>query len=512
MTAIRDSFIGDRLLLFCSMLLRLYRESATGRACSALGRRLHKGAAQSVILQICARKGVLARKWKDSAAYRITDRAANFLLPFFHWLRRFPRVRESAVVGFCIGAGKRAYLLLGLLYLIMMVAPHAYWNNVYGFVGVLIIALLFFLSRMPGREHGLDVERFGVYFVLYALTLVSGLVFSYRISLSLRFFLFYLTCLLTILLLLSAVETVAQLKRLLAIVLGGTTVSALYGCYQSIVGVAINYAQVDYSLELNANIPGRIYSFFDNPNNFAEILVMLLPLYLAFLFISKGWLKKFLVFAALIPALVAMLKTYSRSGWIGLAIAALIFFAFLNWRLVPLFIVGGIVAFPLMPQTMIDRVLTIGNKQDSSTMYRFQIYQTLIPMFKDYWKSGVGLGSDVVKEMIMKYPTELYNGAYPIHSHNTYFQVWIEMGILGILSFLGGLLFQIKEGVRRIVSPRISRDLKCIIGAGVAGICGMAVMSAVEYTWFYPRVMFFFWFLLGIVMTGVRLAGKKTQS
>lgn len=512
MTAIRESLLIDRLVLFCRVLLRLYQESCAGSIFSVLGRGIHRGAAGSAVLRVLGREGKLARKWTDSGAYRITDRSINVLLPALRRFSQIPAVRQSAAVRLCVGAGRRLDLLLGLLFFVMLVTPHALWDNLYGFLGILILTVFFFCSRAAGQKTGLDVAQFGVYFVLYALTLVSGLVFSYSLGLSLRFFLFHVTCLLTVLLLISSIRTVSQLRRLLGVVLAGLTVAALYGCYQSIVGVAINYSQVDYSLELNANMPGRIYSFFDNPNNFAEVLVTLIPLYLAFLFISRGTWRRLLVFCALVPALIAVARTYSRSGWIGLAIAVLIFFALQNWRLVPIFIVAGVVAFPLMPQGIINRVLTIGNAQDSSTMYRFQIYKTLLPMFKDYWADGVGLGSDAVKQMIMNYPTQLYNGAYPIHSHNTYFQIWIEVGIFGILSFLGGTLYHLKEGIRRIFRPGLPGELKQIIGAGVAGLCGVMVIATVEYTWFYPRVMFLFWFLLGIVITGVRIAARETPN
>lgn len=53
-------------------------------------------------------------------------------------------------------------------------------------------------------------------------------------------------------------------------------------------------------------MPGRIYSFFDNPNNFAEILVMLLPLVFALLIVSKNWRVKVLSLAALAVGVVSL--------------------------------------------------------------------------------------------------------------------------------------------------------------------------------------------------------------
>lgn len=142
-------------------------------------------------------------------------------------------------------------------------------------------------------------------------------------------------------------------------------------------------------------------------------------------------------------------------------------------------------------------------------MYRFQIYDTIWPMFKDHWATGVGLGSDTVKEVIMTYPTKLSNQAYPIHSHNTYLQLWLECGIFGLFAFLGGTLFQFKEGIRKIFHPNCSTTLKYIMSAGIAGLCGVMVIALAEYTWFYPRVMFLLWFSLGILMTGIHLSSNE---
>ena len=80
----------------------------------------------------------------------------------------------------------------------------------------------------------------------------------------------------------SAVRGTEDLKRLAA---GGgvcVLVSSLYGVYQRIQGVEVNESYVD--LEVNAGMPGRVESYFDNPNTFAEVLILLLPLVLALVF------------------------------------------------------------------------------------------------------------------------------------------------------------------------------------------------------------------------------------
>ena len=104
--------------------------------------------------------------------------------------------------------------------------------------------------------------------------------------------------------------------------------------------------------------------------------------------------------------LVAIGETYGRASWIGLAGAVLVFLALLNWRWVPVFLLVGLAAIPFLPETIYNRILTIFNAgEDSSVQYRFGIYETTRNLMEDYWARGVGLGTDVMKKVFQTYPT-----------------------------------------------------------------------------------------------------------
>ena len=87
--------------------------------------------------------------------------------------------------------------------------------------------------------------------------------------------------------------------------------------------------------------------------------------------------------------------TYSRSSWLGLALAAVIFLALMDWRFLPAMLVVGGCAIPFLPRSILNRILTIGNMKDSSARYRIAIYEDTARLLKDYGVTGVGLGSDV---------------------------------------------------------------------------------------------------------------------
>ena len=177
----------------------------------------------------------------------------------------------------------------------------------------------------------------------------------------------------------------------------------------------------------------------------------------------------------------------------------------MDWRWVPVMLILGLAAIPFLPETIYNRILTIFKAgEDSSVQYRFGIYDTTKNLMEDYWVRGVGLGSDVMKKVFQTYPTN-FDGSYPIHTHNNYLQMWGETGILGLLAFLALLLWQLKSGVKAFCAAADVR-LRRLLAAAIGGFCGILVIGLAEYTWFYPRNMFTWWFLFGVIAACVKLA------
>ncbi|MGM9606216.1 MAG: O-antigen ligase family protein [Aristaeellaceae bacterium] len=491
-------------------LLGLWSQSAVGRWFRRAERAVRTCAGDSAVCRFVARDGVILRTWPESILCRVVTAVVNIPCALFKWIYKISRgLWDGSVTFRALSAlGGAAWLPLGLVLLVMLCVPHDMWNNTYGFLGVVLVTALFLVGCMNRARQRLQVERLGPYLILYAGFIFYGLAASLSTSLSLRFFLFHVTCFLIVLLMVSSIKRYSQLQLMVALVGAGLLLAALYGCYQGYVGVDVVASQQD--LILNAGMPGRIYSFFDNPNNFAEILVMLTPLMLALLINARTFGGKFLALVVLGVSVAAIGFTYSRSGWIGLVLAVVLFFAFQNWRLVPVILVVGIIAIPFLPESIYNRVLTIGNMEDSSTRYRFSIWESTGQLLKDYGWRGVGLGNDIMKKVFQQYPP-MSDGNYPIHTHNNYLQMWAEVGFLGLLAYLAAVLGQLKAGVKAFVHST-DRKLKIMLSAAISALCGILLISLAEYTWFYPRNMFLFWFLFGVIAVCVKIARTPEET
>ena len=477
--------------------------SVLGCALDRVGEWFCLQAKNSVIWNALWREGAVSRRWPDSIACRVFTAILNIPCALVKWIYQLGRDIWAGSL-FCrliAALGGATSFFVGVFLLVMLAAPHSLWNNAYGFAAAAGLLGLFVIGSASRPKNRLELDRLGPYMTLYLAFLCIALAGSLSTHLSMRFFFFHLTGFLLVLVLVSSVRRYEQLQLVVALAVLGISVAALYGCYQGYVGVEVVPSQQD--MTLNADMPGRVYSFFDNPNNFAEQLVMLLPLDLA-LFLNSRWRGKLLSLLSLCLGVVAIGFTYGRASWIGLALAVVVFLALLDWRFVPLILLVGLAAIPFLPETIYNRILTIGNTRDTSTRYRFEIYQTTKNLMEDYWARGVGLGSDVMKKVFQTYPT-IFDGSYPIHTHNNYLQMWGETGILGLLAFLALLLWQLKSGVKAFCAAADVR-LRRLLAAAIGGFCGILVIGLAEYTWFYPRNMFTWWFLFGVIAACVKLA------
>ena len=509
MAIIENSVIGRLWLALWAVLTALWPQSLLGRACARLERGARRLASGSAVCRAVSREGRLDRAWPDSLTCRILSGLINLPCALVRTVyRAAPGLWDGSLLCRAVGGlGRSGATLLGLLALVMLVVPHRHWNNVYGFLGAAVITGLFILGTGSGRTR-LEADRTGPYLFFFFTFVGAAFVGSLSISLSLRFFLFHLTGLCFALVMVSAVERVEQVQRAAACGAAGLLVASVYGCIQGVQGVAVVASQQD--AYLNVGMPGRVYSFFDNPNNFAEIIVMLLPLALALLLEARTWRGRLASVVCLGAGLAAIGYTYSRSGWLGLALAVFVFLALQNWRVIPLAAAGAILAIPLLPQTILNRFLTIGDLRDTSTLYRFAIYEATGVLLEDYWFPGVGLGSDVMTQAFKAYPT-MFDGNHPIHTHNNYLQMFGELGLFGGVAYLALVLNQLKRGIKAFYAGE-NRRVRSLLAAAVGGFCGILLIGVAEYTWFYPRNMFLFWFLFGIIGACVKLVKKEAHS
>ena len=523
MSVVKNSAFCRLVLALISSLAQWYDGSLLaaglrrfGRGCrvawanSAVGR----GWRNSAVVGFFTREGALSRSWPHSLLCRgLTTLISlpTILLQVIYGKAR-PAFEDSVLAQLFLAVVEQTPLLAGWVMLGIMVTPYEAWNNFYSLAGFSVCLFLSFFAgtRRPGARFAL--ADIGPWLMAFAGAVVLAWYLSPDREESTRHLLFHVTCMFCVLVLVTTVEKREQLVRLLGVISAALAVMSVMGFYQRATGIEVNPLYVDMSLDLNRGMPGRVFAFYENPNAFGEVLLLLLPLSFALILCARTWWAKTLALFSTVLGCGAIAMTYSRAAWIGLVVAILLFLLLWNKKIVPIVIVIALAGTLLLPDTVSNRILTIFSSSDTSTNSRFPYYEAAWRFIRDdHMLLGGGLGSDVIRDLIKEGKAYFTGEDEFIHCHNIYLQIWCETGLVGLLTFVGGILWTIRQGIRAVGGALCSPQTRLAVIGGVSALLGAMICGLADYLWNYPRVMLIFWFVVGVALAGIRLAAREKQ-
>ncbi len=203
----------------------------------------------------------------------------------------------------------------------------------------------------------------------------------------------------------------------------------------------------------------RVYgpdmSFFADNNTLGLALCMILPI---LLYLSREeprlWLKRTLRLMFFFT-IIAILFTYSRGAFLGLLIilGALIWRSPWRAKFGMALLVGALVAVPLLPEGLWERIQSIGEQRseetrDQSVQGRFQAWRTAWNIALDRPLTGAGFRALWNSAIWTSYSGLILEIPRGTDAHSLYFEVLEEHGFLGFgLYFLvlGGTLMTLRR-------------------------------------------------------------------
>lgn len=227
---------------------------------------------------------------------------------------------------------------------------------------------------------------------------------------------------------LTLVNVITTGKRLMAV-----CVALVLGSIATSIGV-INWYMVGENLV--EGFRSRWVGVYADPNHMAMNMVLVVPLAVAFVARKGGtWLFRLACLAAAVLAVVAIVLSHSRGGFIGLSVAMALW-AIREKRRIQAVVVGtlfvaGLAVFA--PKSFWARNETVTSfHEDASAMGRVYAWQVASRISLDKPLLGVGAGS-------FRYAWPLYappeaRRAYV--AHNIFLDVIGELGWAGLLCFL----------------------------------------------------------------------------
>lgn len=292
------------------------------------------------------------------------------------------------------------------------------------------------------------------------------------------------------------VSAVASTWKKAAVVLGG------FGLAGLVVGVAnsifILEALRQHRVNAAVTAPVVIYT---NANDIALFLVPLIAIAASITFYRDDKRERVVSGAFLGVAVIATLLSFSRGGYLALAVVAvgLALSHRYRWRMLGAAVAIGIVLVLIPPiYRRIAVELDFSNPQNT-LVGRFELWRVSLQMLQHHVLFGAGLSG--FAQTIAPYwnPTHIDRFIYP---HNIVLTFWSETGILGLVAFGWIMVAGFRLGWRGWRgSAREWRPLH--LGVTLA-LSAVIAHGLVDVPYFKNDLSLEFWALMGLALAGNR--------
>lgn len=226
----------------------------------------------------------------------------------------------------------------------------------------------------------------------------------------------------------------------------------------------------------------RISSVFDYPNALALYLAPLIGFFTSFWFLNRAAIGKKTLITGLGIMTLALIFTFSRGAWLGLA-TGLGFLALsrYNFRKVAGL---GLMALAILLAIPVTRNRLSLISEDASSSAHVELNKAAFTEIK---------GSPILGNGLAGFRTTLekqhFNGEILNYPHNILLNFWVEMGLLGLISFIWIIFLAFSQYQ---TNPQVLR-----LGAVVFLII-MAVHGMFDVPYFKNDLSILFWFMLSI--------------
>jgi O-antigen ligase len=277
--------------------------------------------------------------------------------------------------------------------------------------------------------------------------------------------------------------------RLIQILLWTGTLIALHAVYQWIVKVPIPPTWVDAS----EHVRTRVYSVFGSPNVLGSYFILLFPVAAGYALSRNQRPIQRTVYAgmALLFAL-GLFMTYTRGAWMALFLALLVIGALMDKRIFIGLVVAS-VAVTFVPQvhTRIAQLFqplywkkAAMNGRIARTLASYDVMRN-----NPFFGAGLGHYGGAVAARYFSAP----------YSDNYYAKTLAEMGLVGVLGFLGMMAQIVRTIYIKIWKLNQWKKGKFVEAGMFAGLLAVLIHNAVENIFEVPAMNFLFWFLLSLL-------------
>jgi len=479
-----------------------------------------------------------------------------FIIPIFNSLTTILEVRPVQMLLFFFFAFFLGFLLnffdrdfkSRLVLIKLKIFDREIGIAVLAFIVLLVISLAVTIFRysnfypfITGSYHNLKVNNIGVDSTS-AMGWTLSYFFNYVIAFAMLFAVF------------NILNKFRDIIVALVVAVFSTVLSSFFGFYQYFINPYIGSFKhwVD---------TGRINSTFTDPNSLGGYCILLFPIFLTLIIISKKWYLKLIFSISTVPFISMMVLSGSRSALLGMLLSLVIFLIPLIVRLIKfilrlprkkkiivltailvtiiiiiLFLVGTF----LTSNPIKSKILSISLFQRSTqtiktfiayykssglleslksiSNYRYIYWEQAINMTKDFPSSGVGVGSYRITLPNYFYVFESMDFTTVDYAGNYYLQVLSELGFTGLILILFIYFLFIKKVIiyfrlRRLKNLETVKNSNywILYGLFASFITMLAVQFFGPFTNFM-EIQFTFWLIVSLMITYIKISQESSSS
>lgn len=235
----------------------------------------------------------------------------------------------------------------------------------------------------------------------------------------------------------------------------------------------------------------RINASFQSPNDFANYIILFIPILFVILrYINIQLRYRILTGILFLTSVFCLIYSYTRAAWLGFLISGLFICFVKNKKFIVYFLIILLIGIFLFPVGIKERL-----KYGDRTKKRQIFWQEAINIIKDYPIFGSGLNT--YTQVAPKYKLHCHGGIYP---HNSYLHIAAETGITGLAAFLWFLCALFWQSWKTYKVSIIRGDENILILGIMAGLMAYLVHAFFDTSLFAIKIVSIFWIMCGILM------------
>lgn len=269
----------------------------------------------------------------------------------------------------------------------------------------------------------------------------------------------------------------------------------------------------------------RAVGFFPDPHTFGFYIGLSAPLAVIYALIATSRIR-FFYFVGIGCLFVAFVVAFSRSAYVGFVLSCLFLFLILTrqWfrrgmgkksAFIAIFMIIIVIIPIILITPVYERFFSIFNAKEFSNTERLKNWREALGVIGEYPIYGSGIGSyqlninDKKKEIDGLIGRKSFSGAIgglfydndaenffgnnyrsPVYAHNTYLDIWAELGIIGLFLWLGIFLSVFAENFRILTGGFSVNNNGFVYIAGItAALIWFSVQSFFDTAIYSPVIL-----------------------